>query len=205
MCILINSAFTLCILFKGKTTCKPSPINFSNYPGYIHQIKINIRYELIERWCYSSRLPKGSRFFEVIYFSPRFVSSPPTNLIGYLLKLMADTADWTDLTLSFAFIFYGCFPSSCLSILHTDEAMIKWMGGKLDHIIKKWLSSPSLTKWEKIANDRWPPISKSSLFRLFSFMGSYCPDLGVKSRSPISTQPVFKFLFFTYLFLCPFV
>ena len=37
---------------------------------------------------------KGSRFFEVICFSPRFMSCLPMNLIGYLLKLMAAAADW---------------------------------------------------------------------------------------------------------------
>lgn len=36
---------------------------------------------------------KGSRFFEVIRFFPRFMSCLSMNLIGYLLKLMAAAAD----------------------------------------------------------------------------------------------------------------
>lgn len=141
-----------------------------------------------------SKAPQGPRFFEVIHFSPRFMSCLSTNLIGYLLKLMATSADWAGF--KSAFIFYVRFPSPWLPTLHADEARSR-MDGRTLHEIEKWPSSPSPSKWENIADNRWPPIVSSSLFRCSlkaHFHGEWFIVLRVKGRTSGGTAPSSMYL-----------
>lgn len=52
----IHLCFYIFHHLKGKATCKPSLIAFPNDPGFIQQIKINIKHKHIETLHYSLSL-----------------------------------------------------------------------------------------------------------------------------------------------------
>ena len=94
---IINVCFSqLCFytsnLLKGKAPCKPSPIGFQMTQGILSKLKVILSMSTLKEDI-TRQASKVSRFFEVIRFSPRFMSCLSMNLIGYLLKLMGAAAD----------------------------------------------------------------------------------------------------------------
>ena len=79
-------------LLKGKAPCKRSPIGFQMTQGILSKLKLILSMSTLKEDI-TQQASKGSRFFEVIRFSPRFMSCLSMSLIGYLLRLMAAAAD----------------------------------------------------------------------------------------------------------------
>ena len=79
-------------LLKGKAPCKRSPIGFQMTQGILSKLKLILSMSTLKEDI-TQQASKGSRFFEVIRFSPRVMSCLSMSLIGYLLKLMAAAAD----------------------------------------------------------------------------------------------------------------
>lgn len=108
-----------------------------------------------------------------------------TNLIGYLLKLMAAAADWAGFTLSFAFIFMAVFPCLAFPCCMLMKPQVKWMGKRLP-----WNRETTLLaiphqmgkccQWEITS---YPQLITDQVFWKPIFMGSYCTAFGVNNRS----------------------
>lgn len=109
-----------------------------------------------------SKAPEGPRFFEVIHFSPRFMSCLSTNLIGYLLKLMATSADWAG--------FKFCFYFLCLFSLALTSHVACW-----------W--SQEQNGWE---NSAWN--WGTTLLTIPLKMGKYCQQEMTSYRQLIAVQ-----------------